>query len=97
MREICISRELCCLRPSNTGSATQLAPGLCPGPRANWRESVKLYERLAKDIEGQVRRGVFRYGDRIPSVRQTSQHHKLSITTVIRVYWILTDVDLCET
>ena len=31
---------------------------------------MKLYERLAADIEGQVLRGVLRHGDRIPSVRQ---------------------------
>jgi DNA-binding transcriptional regulator YhcF (GntR family) len=41
------------------------------------------------DIEDQVRRGVLQHGDRIPSVRQMSQHHKLSITTVIHAYFLL--------
>ncbi len=50
---------------------------------------VKLYEQLAKDIDDLVRRGVFRAGDRIPSVRQTSQHRQVSITTVIRAYLLL--------
>jgi DNA-binding transcriptional regulator YhcF (GntR family) len=57
---------------------------------------VKLYERLAKDIEGQVRRGVFRHGDRIASVRQTSLHHKLSITTVIHAYLLLESKGIIE-
>jgi DNA-binding transcriptional MocR family regulator len=50
---------------------------------------VKLYEKLASDIEVMIRRGVFRPGERIPSVRQSSQHHQLSITTVIRAYLLL--------
>lgn len=57
---------------------------------------MKLYEGLAKDIEDQVRRGVFRHGDRIPSVRQTSQHHKLSITTVIHAYVLLESKGIIE-
>src|ERR1700709_892590 len=57
---------------------------------------MKLYERLAADIEGQVRRGVFRHGDRIPSVRQTSQHHKLSMTTVIHAYLLLESKGIIE-
>ncbi|MEM5344252.1 PLP-dependent aminotransferase family protein [Paraburkholderia azotifigens] len=50
---------------------------------------MKLYEELAKEIEGQIRRGVFRPGERVPSVRQTSQHRQISITTVLRAYLIL--------
>jgi DNA-binding transcriptional MocR family regulator len=50
---------------------------------------VKLFEKLAADIEGLIQRGVFRVGERIPSVRQTSQHHRLSITTVLRAYVLL--------
>ncbi len=57
---------------------------------------MKLYERLAADIEGQVLRGVLRHGDRIPSVRQTSQHHKLSITTVIHAYLLLESKGIIE-
>jgi DNA-binding transcriptional MocR family regulator len=57
---------------------------------------VKLYEKLAEDIEGMIRRGVFQAGERIPSVRQTSQHHKLSITTVIHAYLTLEGKGLIE-
>ena len=68
----------------------------CRGSRANWGKAVKLYEKLAKDIEGLIRRGVFRQGERIPSVRQTSQHHKLSITTVIHAYLLLESKGIIE-
>ncbi len=47
---------------------------------------MKLYEKLAGEIEGMVQQGVLLPGERIPSVRQTSQHHRLSLTTVIRAY-----------
>jgi DNA-binding transcriptional MocR family regulator len=50
---------------------------------------VKLYIKLADEIEGLIERGVFLAGERIPSVRQTSQNHRLSITTVIRAYALL--------
>ncbi|HEY0296371.1 MAG TPA: PLP-dependent aminotransferase family protein [Bordetella sp.] len=57
---------------------------------------MKLYEKLAGDIEDSIRRGVFHAGERIPSVRQSSQHHRLSITTVIRAYLLLESRGLIE-
>lgn len=57
---------------------------------------MKLYEKLASDIELMIHRGVFRPGDRVPSVRQTSQHHKLSITTVIHAYLLLESKGIIE-
>lgn len=57
---------------------------------------VKLYERLAKEIEDQIAQGVFRHGDRIPSVRQTSQHRRISITTVLNAYLLLESKGLIE-
>ncbi|MGF6479538.1 PLP-dependent aminotransferase family protein [Paraburkholderia sp. JPY419] len=50
---------------------------------------MKLYERFADDIENLVRQGVFRRGDKVPSVRQASQQHSISVTTVIRAYLLL--------
>lgn len=47
---------------------------------------MKLYEKLADDIERSIRQGVYRHGERLPSVRQTSLQHRLSITTVLRAY-----------
>lgn len=50
---------------------------------------LKLYERLAADIQDQIARGVLRPGERIPSVRQASQHRGVSITTVLKAYTLL--------
>ncbi|RJF91909.1 PLP-dependent aminotransferase family protein [Noviherbaspirillum saxi] len=50
---------------------------------------MKLYEKLAADIAALVQQGVLLPGERIPSVRQTSQHHRLSTTTVVRAYVLL--------
>lgn len=57
---------------------------------------MKLYEKLADAIEEQIRRGVLLPGERIPSVRQTSQNHQLSITTVIRAYLLLESRGMIE-
>lgn len=50
---------------------------------------MTLYEKLADDIEGQIRNGVYLHGERLPSVRRTSQQRQLSITTVLRAYLLL--------
>ncbi|MDB5776081.1 MAG: 2-aminoadipate aminotransferase [Herbaspirillum sp.] len=50
---------------------------------------MKLYEKLANDIEGLIASGVLLPGERIPSVRHSSQQHKLSVTTVLRAYVLL--------
>ncbi|TFW31216.1 aminotransferase-like domain-containing protein [Duganella callida] len=57
---------------------------------------MKLYETLAADIAGQIAQGVIRAGERIPSVRQTSQHHNLSVSTVIRAFLLLESQGLIE-
>jgi DNA-binding transcriptional MocR family regulator len=51
--------------------------------------ALNLYESLAAEIEKLVADGVLREGDKIPSVRQASLHHKLSISTVLRAYALL--------
>ena len=50
---------------------------------------MNLYEKLADDIEKLIRQGVYGHGERLPSVRQTSQQHRISVTTVIRAYLLL--------
>ena len=50
---------------------------------------MNLYEKLADDIERSIRQGVYRDGERLPSVRQTSQQHRISVTTAIRAYLLL--------
>ena len=50
---------------------------------------MKLYEKLADEIEAAVRRGVFAAGERIPSVRSACQQHGVSIKTVLHAYALL--------
>lgn len=57
---------------------------------------MKLYEKLASELEEQIARGVFRAGERLPSIRQMSQHHELSITTVVHAYLLLESRGLIE-
>jgi len=57
---------------------------------------VKLYETLAADIASQIAQGVILEGEKIPSVRQTSQHHNLSVSTVIRAFLLLESQGLIE-
>jgi DNA-binding transcriptional MocR family regulator len=59
--------------------------------------AVKLYEKLADEIGEAVRRGVFAAGERIPSVRQASQQHGVSIKTVLHAYAVLEGRGLIET
>lgn len=56
----------------------------------------RLYETLAAELERQIAQGVMLAGEKIPSVRQTSAHHKLSITTVIRAYVLLESKGIIE-
>ncbi|MFL6636187.1 MAG: PLP-dependent aminotransferase family protein [Massilia sp.] len=57
---------------------------------------MKLYESLAAEVESQVARGVLLEGERLPSVRQASQHRKLSISTVLRAYSLLESKGVIE-
>ncbi|PZP28866.1 MAG: 2-aminoadipate aminotransferase [Roseateles depolymerans] len=50
---------------------------------------MKLYEQLADEIELQIRNGVYRDGEKLQSIRQTSQQRQVSITTVLRAYLLL--------
>lgn len=58
---------------------------------------MKLYEKLADEITQSVRRGVFAAGERIPSVRQASQQHGVSIKTVLHAYALLESRGIVET
>ncbi len=47
------------------------------------------YLRLARDFERQLRTGVLRVGDRLPSVRQLSDEHRVSAATAVGCYmWL---------
>jgi len=57
---------------------------------------MNLYESLAADIESQVVRGVLLEGEKLPSVRQTSQRRGLSVSTVLRAYSLLESKGVIE-
>lgn len=52
---------------------------------------MKLYEQLAESLENQITRGFFQPGDRLPSIRQMSEDHQVSISTVQEAYRLLED------
>ncbi len=57
---------------------------------------MRLYETLADEIETLIHQGVYRPGDRIPSVRQTSLQRQISITTVLRAFLLLESRGILE-
>jgi DNA-binding GntR family transcriptional regulator len=44
------------------------------------------YARLADDLEGKIREGVYRSGEKCPSLRKLHGQTGLSITTVYQAY-----------
>jgi len=59
-------------------------------------EGTHLYRRLARRIEVAIRKGAVCPGDRLPSVRQCAQVHRVSLSTVLLAYKILEDAQLIE-
>jgi DNA-binding transcriptional MocR family regulator len=53
------------------------------------RSEPPLYLKIAQLIESQIRDGVLRVGDRIPSIRSISQKQKVSISTALEAYFWL--------
>jgi DNA-binding transcriptional MocR family regulator len=54
------------------------------------------YQELADRIAELIQRGIYQSGQRIPSVRQTSQQQGLSISTVLQAYSLLESRGLIE-
>lgn len=57
---------------------------------------MKLYDRLALDIEQRIRDGVLRAGERLPSVRKACTAQRLSPSTVLKAYYLLESRGLIE-
>lgn len=57
---------------------------------------MKRYERYAGEIADLIRTGVLRPGDRLPSVRQASEHRRISPATVFEAYYLLEARGLIE-
>ncbi|MBN9323324.1 MAG: GntR family transcriptional regulator, partial [Delftia acidovorans] len=47
------------------------------------------YQELADDIEASITAGVLCPGDKLPSVRQTSERRGVSASTVFQAYYLL--------
>ncbi len=56
----------------------------------------KLYRRVARRVAEQVQKGVYRAGERVPSVRHQSVHMKVSVATVVEAYRLLEDEGVLE-
>ncbi len=52
---------------------------------------VPVYRRIADDLAAQIRRGIFRPGDRLPSTRRVKIQYGVSLTTAIAAYRVLED------
>jgi DNA-binding transcriptional MocR family regulator len=55
-----------------------------------------LYERLADDIARQIQDGVYRVGEKLPSIRTLSRQQGVSVATVQQAYRVLEDQRLVE-
>ena len=57
---------------------------------------MKLYEKAAQQLEEQIQKGVYRPGDKLPSVRHLSRQLKVSISTVLQAYTRLEDLGIIK-
>ncbi len=56
----------------------------------------KLYERVAKQLAGQIDQGLYRPGDRLPGVRRLARQFEVSISTIVQAQRLLEDDGLIE-
>jgi DNA-binding transcriptional MocR family regulator len=56
-----------------------------------WNYKMTLYENLATVLATRIEQGLYRPGDRLPSVRSLSQEHQVSLSTVQQAYRVLED------
>ncbi|HEC05514.1 MAG TPA: PLP-dependent aminotransferase family protein [Thiolapillus brandeum] len=56
----------------------------------------KLYERVAKQLAGQIDEGLYRPGDRLPGVRRLARQFEVSISTIVQAQRLLEDDGLIE-
>src|SRR5262245_50633590 len=50
---------------------------------------VPLYLKVAHQIQGQIRKGALRVGDRVPSIRGLRRQQGISVSTVLQAYFWL--------
>ena len=52
------------------------------------------YENLATLLAERIEQGLYRHGEKLPSVRNLSQEHGVSISTVQQAYQVLENLQL---
>lgn len=57
---------------------------------------MKLYEQLATELQHRIDTGLYLSGHRLPSIREMSREHEVSIATVQEAYRRLEDLGLAE-
>ena len=57
---------------------------------------TSLYSKIASRVIDQIRKGVFKPGDKLPSVRALSKQQTVSVATVLTAYGILEDRGFVE-
>lgn len=57
---------------------------------------VYLYESVARSLESSITEGVFKVGDRLPSIRQICQKYEVNASTAIRAYMELEQQNLVD-
>ncbi|MEM5528582.1 PLP-dependent aminotransferase family protein [Gammaproteobacteria bacterium AS21] len=57
---------------------------------------MKLYEQVASNLQGRVEQGYYQSGDKLPSIRATSQEQGVSISTAQEAYGLLVDSGLVQ-
>src|ERR1041385_7995000 len=50
---------------------------------------LPLYLKVAHQIEGQIRKGALRIGDRVPSIRGLRRQQGVSVSTILQAYFWL--------
>lgn len=60
------------------------------------KSGENLYEKFARELEEQIKAGSFPPGSRIPALREASEHHGLSLSTVLQAYRLLENRGLIE-
>src|SRR5215813_4705807 len=53
------------------------------------QSKLPLYLRVARQIEGQIRKGALRVGDKVPSIRGLQRQQGVSVSTVLQAYFWL--------
>ncbi|MDE1464936.1 PLP-dependent aminotransferase family protein [Spartinivicinus poritis] len=57
---------------------------------------MKLYEKIAEELNQQVSQGFYQVGEKLPSIRSLSKNHNISISTAQEAYRLLEDQGVVE-